>query len=118
LCLTGQTAFAITAGCSTGEPHKLIAAAIGVAKPEDGNGYGFFTEIEQGEGYGKTEEKAGEEVMLLAIHNLAPSWRAPFDPEKDFDPRQRLYRVKGKNDRVSYIKNPTQEAKYLKSPAG
>ncbi len=86
----GQMAFAITAECSTDEPHKLIAASIGIAKPDDENEYGFFTEIEQEEGYGKTEEKAAEEVMRLAIHNLALSWRAPFDPEEDFKPDKEL----------------------------
>jgi arginine decarboxylase len=104
----GQMAFAITAECSTNEPHKLIAASIGVAKPDDEDEYGFFTEVEQEDGHGKTEEKAAEEVMRLAIHNLALSWRAPFDPEKDFDPEKSLYRVKGKNVRVSHVTQTTR----------
>ncbi|MDQ3818806.1 MAG: pyruvoyl-dependent arginine decarboxylase [Acidobacteriota bacterium] len=103
----GQIAFAIMAEAATDEPHKLIAAAIGIAKPDDENEYGFFTEIEQEEGYGKTEEKASEEVMRLAIHNLALSWRAPFDPEKDFDPKKTLYRIKNKNVRVSHMTQTT-----------
>jgi pyruvoyl-dependent arginine decarboxylase (PvlArgDC) len=28
---------AITAECSTNEPHKLLAASIGIAKPDDEN---------------------------------------------------------------------------------
>jgi arginine decarboxylase len=107
LLTVGQIAFAITAECSTNEPHKLIAAAIGIAKPDDPEEYGFFTEIEQEEGHGKTEEKAGEEVMQLAIHNLAMSWRAPFDPKEDFDPKKTLYRVKNKNVRVSHMTQTT-----------
>jgi arginine decarboxylase len=99
----GQMTFAIMAETSTNEPHKLIAAAIGVAKPEDENEYGFFTEIEQEEGYGKTEEKASEEVMELAVHNLALSWRAPFNPKEDYDPQKKLYRIKNKNVRVSHL---------------
>lgn len=104
----GQVAFSITAECSTNEPHKLIAASIGIAKPDDDDEYGFFTEIEQEEGYGKTEEKASEEVMRLAVHNLALSWRAPFDPKKDFDPEKSLYRIKGKNVRVSHFTQTTR----------
>jgi arginine decarboxylase len=103
----GQITFAIMAENSTNEPHKLIAASIGIAKPDDENEYGFFTEIEQEEGYGKTEEKAGEEVMELAISNLAMSWRAPFDPKKEFDPKKSLYRVKNKNVRVSHVTQTT-----------
>lgn len=107
LLTIGQIAFAITAECSTNEPHKLIAASIGIAKPDDESEYGFFTEIEQEEGYGKTEEKASEEVMQLAIHNLAMSWRVPFDPKKDFDPKKSLYRIKNKNVRVSHMTQTT-----------
>ena len=103
----GQMTFAIMAECSTNEPHKLIAASIGMAKPDDENEYGFFTEIEQEEGYGKTEEKASEEVTELAIHNLAMSWRAPFDPKKDFDPKKTLYRIRNKNVRVSHMTQTT-----------
>ena len=103
----GQMAFAIMAEATTNEPHKLIAAGIGIAKPDDENEYGFFTEIEQDQGYGKTEEKAAEEVMELAIHNLALSWRAPFDPKKDFDPKKKLYRIKEKNVRVSHMTQTT-----------
>src|SRR5436309_5220371 len=68
--MVGQMAFAIMAECSTNEPQKRISAAIGIAKPDDPNEYGFFTEIEEDQGYGKTGEKAAEEVMFLAISNL------------------------------------------------
>jgi arginine decarboxylase len=103
----GQMAFAIIAEASTNEPHRLIAAGIGIAKPDDENEYGFFTEIEEEQGYGKTEEKAGEEVMKLAIENLASSWRAPFNPKEDFDPNKSLYRIKNKNVRVSHMTQST-----------
>jgi arginine decarboxylase len=103
----GQMTFAIIAEASTNEPHRLISAAIGVAKPDDENEYGFFTEVEQEQGYGKTEEKAGAEVMKLAIENLASSWRAPFDPDEDFDPEKTLYRIKNKNVRASHMTQST-----------
>jgi arginine decarboxylase len=103
----GQITFAIMAEASTNEPHRLIAASIGVAKPDDENEYGFFTEIEQDQGYGKTEEKVSAEVMELAISNLALSWRARFDVKEEFDPEKRLYRVKNKNVRVSHMTQTT-----------
>jgi arginine decarboxylase len=103
----GQMTFAIIAEAATNEPHRLIAAGIGIAKPDDENEYGFFTEVEQEQGYGKTEEKAGAEVMKLAIENLASSWRAPFNPKEDFDPAKTLYRIKNKNVRVSHLTQST-----------
>lgn len=100
--MIGQMAFAILAQCSTNEPHKRISAAIGIARPEDPDAYGFFTEIEEDQGYGKTEKKAGEEVMYLAISNLAMSWRAKWN-DKMFDPKKTIYRIQNKTVRVSNI---------------
>src|SRR5436309_10934109 len=40
--MIGQMAFAILAQCSTNEPYKRISAAIGIAKPDDPDAYGFF----------------------------------------------------------------------------
>ena len=104
--MIGQMAFAILAQCQTYEPHKRISAAIGIAKPDDPDMYGFFTEIEEDQGYGKTQQKAAEEVMYLAISNLAMSWRAKWN-DKMFDPKKKVYRIKNKTVRVS---NVTQSA--------
>ena len=100
--MIGQMAFAILAQCATNEPFKRVTAAIGIAKPDDPDAYGFFTEIEEDQGYGKTEEKAGEEVMYLAISNLAMSWRAKWN-DKMFDPKKKIYRIKNKSVRVSNV---------------
>jgi arginine decarboxylase len=104
--MIGQMCFSILAQCTTNEPHKRISAAIGIAKPDDPDEYGFFTEIEEDQGYGKTAEKAAEEVMYLAISNLAMSWRAKWN-DKMFDPNKKVYRIKKKTVRVS---NATQSA--------
>jgi arginine decarboxylase len=69
---------------------------------------GLFTEIGQEEGSDKAEEKAAEEVMQLAIHNLALSWRGSFDPEENFKPGKELYRVKDKHVRVSHVTQTTR----------
>jgi hypothetical protein len=36
------------------------------------------------------------------------SWRAPFDPEKDFKPGKELYRIREKNVRVSHVTQTTR----------
>jgi arginine decarboxylase len=100
--MIGQMAMAILAEASTNQPYQRISAAIGVAKPDDPDAYGFFTEIESEQGYGKTADQVGEEVMHLAISNLAMSWRAPWN-DKMFDPRKKSYRIKNKIVRVSNV---------------
>lgn len=107
--IMGQMTFAIMAEATTNEPHKLISAAIGIAKPEDEDEYGFFTEIEQEQGFGKTAEKAGEEVRRLAIMNLALSWRdQDFKLEKEWRPDKKLYRIKNKNVHLSDMTESTR----------
>jgi arginine decarboxylase len=100
--MIGQMTFAIMAEASTNEPYKRISAAIGIAKPDDPEAYGFFTEIEEDQGYGKTAEQAGEEVMHLAISNLAMSWGAKWT-DKMFDPKKKTYRIKNKTVHVSNV---------------
>lgn len=100
--LMGQMAFSILAETSTDEPFKRISAAIGIAKPDDREAYGFFTEVEQDQGFGKTEAKAGEEVRHLAISNLAMSWRAKWN-DKMFSPAKETYWIKNKRVRVSSV---------------
>lgn len=45
--------------------------------------------------------------MSKTAHNLALSWRAPFDPKEDYDPEKKLYRIKNKNVRVSHMTQTT-----------
>ena len=58
--------------------------------------------MEEDQGYGKTAEQVGEEVMHLAISNLAMSWRAKWN-DKMFDPKKETYRIKKKTVRVSNV---------------
>jgi len=41
----GQITFAVIARLSTNEPHRLIAASIGVAQPADEDAYGYLSEL-------------------------------------------------------------------------
>ena len=100
--MMGQVTFAILAQASTNEPYKRISAAIGIAKPDDPDAFGFFTEIEEDQGFGKTAKQAGDEVMHLAISNLAMSWRARWK-DSMFDPKKKTYRFKQKLVRVSNV---------------
>src|SRR2546425_3139928 len=52
----GQITFAVTARLSTNEPHRLIAASIGVAQPADEDAYGYLSEWQA---YGQNDTQAG-----------------------------------------------------------
>jgi arginine decarboxylase len=52
----------------TDEPHRHIAASIGVAIPADRNMYGYLSEHHS---YGQTDEQAGDYAEDLAAEMLA-----------------------------------------------
>ena len=53
----GQVVFAVMSENATHEPHRLIAASIGVALPADKSTYGYLSEHHS---FGQTDEEAGE----------------------------------------------------------
>jgi arginine decarboxylase len=53
----GQVAFTVISENSTKEPHRLIAASIGLALPGDKTMYGYLSEHHS---FGETEDIAGE----------------------------------------------------------
>src|SRR5262249_58568335 len=54
----GQVAFTVISENSTKEPHRLIAASIGLALPSERPMYGYLSEHHS---FGETEEVAGVE---------------------------------------------------------
>ncbi|MFQ5695085.1 MAG: pyruvoyl-dependent arginine decarboxylase, partial [Terriglobia bacterium] len=53
----GQVTFVVLSENSTREPHRLIAASIGLALPADKSMYGYLSEHHS---FGETEDRAGE----------------------------------------------------------
>jgi arginine decarboxylase len=64
----GQVVFAVMSENATREPHRLIAASIGIALPADRSTYGYLSEHHS---FGETEETAGEYAEELAAEMLA-----------------------------------------------
>ena len=60
--IPGMLTFCVMARCSSNEPHRLIAASIGVAIPADPNAYGYLSEHHA---YGETEKTAGDHAEDL-----------------------------------------------------
>lgn len=88
----GEITFVVLARNSTNEPHRLIAASIGVAIPSGKNNYGYLSEHHS---YGQTDETAGDYAEDLAATMLATTMGIPFDPETAWDERKQLFKTSG-----------------------
>jgi arginine decarboxylase len=89
----GSITFVVMARNATNEPNRLIAASIGVAQPADELAYGYLSEHHS---FGETDERAGEYAEDLAATMLATTLDVQFDPEIDWDEREKLYKMSGK----------------------
>ena len=100
----GQVVFAVVAENATREPHRLVAATIGLALPTDRNAYGYLAEHHS---FGETEEVAGEYAEELAAEMLATTLNVDFDPDRSWDEKKEIYRISNKIVRTM---NNTQSA--------
>ncbi len=96
----GQVTFVVMSENSTREPHRLIAASVGVAIPTDKNMFGYLSEHHS---YGETEEVAGEYAEELAAEMLATTLGVEFDPDRSWDEKKELYRISNKIVRTMHI---------------
>ncbi len=100
----GQVTFVVLSENSTREPHRLIAASIGLALPADKSMYGYLSEHHS---FGETEDRAGEYAEELAAEMLATTLDVEFDPDLNWDEKKEIYRISNKIVRTM---NVTQSA--------
>jgi arginine decarboxylase len=100
----GEVVFAVVAENSTREPHRLLAASIGIAIPADRNTYGYLSEHHS---FGEKEEAAGDYAEELAAEMLATTLNVEFDPDRSWDEKKEIYRISNKIVRTA---NVTQSA--------
>jgi arginine decarboxylase len=96
----GQVTFVVMSENSTREPHRLIAASVGVAMPADKNTFGYLSEHHS---FGETEEVAGEYAEELAAEMLATTLGVEFDPDQSWDEKKEIYRISNKIVRTTEI---------------
>lgn len=89
----GEVVFAVLSENSTREPHRLIAASIGLALPADRDAYGYLSEHHS---FGETEQQAGEYAEELAAEMLATTLNVEFDPDRSWDEKKEIYRISNK----------------------
>ena len=82
------------------EPHRLIAAGVGLALPADKSMYGYLSEHHS---FGESEEIAGEYTEELAAEMLATTLNVEFDPDLSWDEKKEVYRISNKIVRTMNI---------------
>ncbi len=100
----GQIVYVVMSDNATNEPHRLVAASVGVAIPKDRSQYGYLAEHHS---FGQTDDKAGDYAEDLAASMLATVLGVPFDPNTSYDERKDIWRL---SDKIVTTRNITQSA--------
>lgn len=104
LLYPGQIVFCVMSENATQEPHRLIAATVGIAIPTDTNAFGYLSEHHS---YGQTDHDAAEYAEELAAEMLATTLGVDFDPDRSWNEKQEIYRISNK---IVKVANITQSA--------
>jgi len=102
--VAGMLTFVVLARCSSNEPHRLIAASIGCAKPADPNAYGYLSEHHA---YGETEKVAGDFAEELAVSMLASTLGMELEEDKAWNEKKEEFKI---SDKIVRTTNITQSA--------
>lgn len=100
----GMITFTVMSRCASNEPHRLIAASVGLAVPGDPNAYGYLSEHHA---FGQNEKTAGDFAEDLATAMLASTLGLEFDEEKSWDENKKVYSL---SDKIVRANNITQTA--------
>ena len=100
LLRAGQIVHVVMSENATNEPHRMIAASIGVAIPKNPENYGYLSEHHS---FGENDQKSGDYAEDLAATMLGTSLGVDFDPDKSYDEKKEIWRISGQIVRTSHI---------------
>ncbi len=100
----GSVQFVIYSRQQSNEPHRLMAASVGLAEPSDKTKWGYLSEYES---YGETEKEAGDYAEDIAAQMLASSLGIKFDIDKSWDEKRQQWKMSGE---IFKTRNITQSA--------
>ena len=96
----GQVVFCVLSENATDEPHRLIAASVGLAIPKDPDQFGYLSEHKS---FGQTGKVAGDYAEDLAAYMLATTLGVDFDPDASYDAKKEIWKINGKIVRTMNI---------------
>lgn len=89
----GEITYAVLSENATNEPHRLMAASVGMAIPKDTQQAGYLSEYHC---FGEKERKAGDYAEDLAASMLATILGVEFDPDESWDNKREIWKISGK----------------------
>ncbi len=104
----GQIVHCVMSRADTNEPHRHVAASVGVAVPRDRSMYGYLSEHHS---HGQTDEQAGDYAEDLAAQMLATILNVEFDSDTSYDQRRDIWRL---SDQIVTTRNISQSARGAK----
>lgn len=100
----GQITFCVLSQTASNEPSRLIAAAIGCAKPQTKDQYGYLSEYHA---FGQTAKFVGDYAEDLAAGMLASTLGLDLDENKHWDEQKEIFKISGQ---IFHTTNTTQSA--------
>ena len=100
LLQAGQILHVVLSENATDEPHRMVAASIGIAIPKNPGNYGYLSEHHS---FGETDQKSGDYAEDLAATMLATILGVDFDPDKSYDEKKEIWRISGQIVRTTHI---------------
>jgi arginine decarboxylase len=96
----GQITFCVMSRNQTNEPYRLIASAVGLARPGDTKQHGYISEHHA---YGMNRKECGDYAEDLAASMLATSLGIEFNPENAWEEREQIYKAEKQIIKTSNI---------------
>ncbi len=100
----GQVVHCVLSDNATNEPHRLIAASVGLSIPKNKEYHGYLSEHHS---FGQNEKLSGDYAEDLAAEMLATILGVSFDAEKSWNDRKGMWTISGEIVRTM---NVTQSA--------
>ena len=101
---TGQILYVVMAREQSNEPHRMLAASVGLALPRDPQMYGYLSEHHS---FGQSAKEAGDYAEDLAAIMLASTLGLELDEEQSWDTKRELWSISGQ---IVTTRNVTQSA--------
>jgi arginine decarboxylase len=100
----GQIVFVVMARNESNEPHRMLAASVGLAVPRDPQMYGYLSEHHS---FGQSAKEAGDYAEDLAAAMLASALGVEADEPLSWDEKREIWSISGK---FITTRNVTQSA--------